>query len=78
MTPGVNLKFEAPGPGTWVLDTQHYPTPMTRFIAEIIPQTIARGQSETVDRYGGFTVATMIPINGFLFVLRFLVNTIHV
>ncbi len=75
MTPSVDLKFEAPGVGTWVLDTQHYPTPMTRFIAEIIPQTIARGQSATVARYGQLMVATMIPINGFHYARRHMVGT---
>lgn len=75
MMPGVDLKFEAPGVGTWVLDTQHYPTPMTRFIAEIIPQTIARGQSETVARYGQLMVAKMIPINGFHYARRHMVGT---
>ena len=65
MTPSMDLKFEAPGPGTWVLDTQHFPTPLTRFMSEIMSPTISMAGSDTMARYGSFVVRTGVAINGF-------------
>ncbi len=65
MTPSVDLKFEAPGPGTWMLDTQHNPKPMTRFAAENKPRIIGETMIETWARYGLLIMRTSIAVNGF-------------
>ena len=46
MAPRADLKFEAPGPGSWILDNTHFPMPMTRFIAEILPPTFGTAMTE--------------------------------
>ncbi len=75
MTPGVELKFEAPGPGTWVLDTQHFPTPVTRFIGEIMPSTIADTWRETAARDGGLGLRTGTTVHGFMYARTHMVGT---
>ena len=31
------LRFDPPGPGSWVLDPVHFPRPVTRYFAETHP-----------------------------------------
>ncbi len=46
------LTFEAPGPGTWLLDSVHMPRPFTRFQAAIHPPALYAGFNEGLKRYG--------------------------
>jgi pyruvate,water dikinase len=48
--PGV--RFDPPGPGSWVLDATHFTRPVTRFVAELVPDALARGFGESLKRYG--------------------------
>lgn len=46
------LTFEAPGPGSWLLDNVHVSRPWSRFQAEIHPPSVAEGFRECSRRYG--------------------------
>lgn len=46
------LTFDPPGPGAWTLDATHFTRPVTRFVAEIVPDAFARGFGEGLKRYG--------------------------
>ena len=46
------MVFEAPGPGTWLLDAVHMPRPFSRFQAEIHPPNLAIGFRDSFRRYG--------------------------
>lgn len=46
------LTFEAPGPGSWLLDAVHAPRPFSRFQSEIHPPNLAEGFRSTGRRYG--------------------------
>jgi len=44
--------FEPPGPGSWTLDTAHFPKPATRFSIELFPQAARLGFTQATARYG--------------------------
>lgn len=44
--------YEAPGPGTWLLDAVHMPRPFTRFQQALHPAGIDAGFRESMARYG--------------------------
>ena len=46
------LRFDAPGPGSWTLDVVHFPRPLTRYWAEVHPEPFMRGFSEFTRFYG--------------------------
>ncbi|MDQ3972909.1 MAG: hypothetical protein M3276_00935, partial [Actinomycetota bacterium] len=46
------LSFQPPGPGSWTLDTAHFPRPATRFVIEVFPEPARRGFKEATARYG--------------------------
>jgi phosphohistidine swiveling domain-containing protein len=46
------LRFEAPGPGTWLLDPVHFPRPVTRYWEETHPEPFARGTHDFAVYYG--------------------------
>jgi rifampicin phosphotransferase len=46
------LKFEPPGPGSWLLDYVHWTRPVTWFFAEVFPEQFVRGFRESLRRYG--------------------------
>jgi rifampicin phosphotransferase len=46
------LRFDTPGPGSWILDNVHVPRPWSRFQAEIHPPNLAEGFRESARRYG--------------------------
>ena len=52
MSAQAGLRFDPPGPGSWVLDATHFIRPVTRFVAEIFPGQFARGFGEGLKRYG--------------------------
>ena len=65
MTLNTNLEFEPPGIGSWTLDNQHYPTPMSQFKQEF-GLTFARASvNRTFARYGILTVVTGSTVHGF-------------
>ena len=49
---GLELSFEAPGPGPWNLDPVHFPRPVTRYWAEMHPPAFVRGTREFTAFYG--------------------------
>ena len=67
------LRFDAPGPGTWTVDAVHFPRPVTRYFAEFHPAPFKRGFQELTRFYGmpiggleyhyihGFAYSTMMP-----------------
>jgi len=49
---GSSPSFEPPGPGTWTLDTAHFPQPASRFARELFGEPARRGFQEATARYG--------------------------
>lgn len=43
---------EPPGPGSWTLDTAHFPRPATCFAIELFPEPARQGFKEATARYG--------------------------
>jgi rifampicin phosphotransferase len=72
--PASQPRFEAPGPGTWMIDAVHHPRPVTRYWAEMHPEPFERGFREFTRFYGmlldcrltayveGFAYGSMRPI----------------
>jgi pyruvate,water dikinase len=46
------LRFEAPGPGSWGLDPVHFPRPVTRYWSETHPEAFWRGTHDFSVYYG--------------------------
>ena len=44
--------FEAPGPGTWELDTTHYSKPLSAYTSSITGNAFVRGFKEGTERFG--------------------------
>ena len=60
------LRFEAPGPGSWILDALHFPRPVTRYWAETQPAPFRRGFNEFARYYGAmFDGREVSYVNGF-------------
>ncbi len=69
------LRFEAPGPGSWELETVHFPRPMTRYWTETHPEAFKRGVRDFTRFYGmlidtlemqyvnGFAYKTVLPVS---------------
>ena len=47
-----DLRFDPPGPGTWLLDNVHWPRPATRYYTELHPENFQRGVREFLAHYG--------------------------
>ncbi len=60
-----DLTFEAPGPGTWMLDNQHIAVPMTRFLAGHYDAVVAAGITSSLAGWGEFVQMERATINGF-------------
>lgn len=62
------VKFEAPGPGSWELETAHTHRPGSRYSTELFIEGLKAGFSEGAARYG-LMIETMRPvsIHGFLY-----------
>lgn len=68
------LRYEAPGPGSWELDPVHFPRPATRYWAETQPDALKRGVQDFTRFYGllidtldyryvnGFAYRSLIPV----------------
>jgi pyruvate,water dikinase len=65
---GGELRFDAPGPGSWTLDAVHFPRPATRYWQETHPEPFRRGFSEFT-RYYGMLIGTLDYqyVNGFVY-----------
>ena len=60
------LRFEAPGPGSYALDPVHFPRPVTRYWTEVHPAAFARGTAEFARYYGMLMSGlSMSYVNGF-------------
>ncbi len=46
------LRFDPPGPGSWMLEVTHFTRPVTRFVAEIFPEPFRRAYRDGTRRYG--------------------------
>ena len=46
------LRFEAPGPGSWELEAVHFPRPATRYWTEVHPEAMQRGVRDFTSFYG--------------------------
>src|SRR5436190_10009278 len=49
---GGELRFDAPGPGSWTLDSVHFPRPLTRYWQETHREPFMRGFTEMTRFYG--------------------------
>ena len=58
-------KFEAPGPGTWMLDNQHDPQPMSRFKLPLRVEWQRPALEKNVARYGALNAKTFFSLGGF-------------
>jgi pyruvate,water dikinase len=63
-----DLQFEPPGPGSWTLDSVHFPRPATRYWQEMHPEPFKRGFSEFT-RFYGMLIGTLDYryVNGFVY-----------
>jgi len=62
------LQFEPPGPGSWHLDSVHFPRPVTRYWAEMHPEPFRRGTQEFMAFYGTpLDGMEMQYVNGFAY-----------
>ena len=63
-----DLRFEAPGPGSWEIDTVHFPRPVSPYWAEMHPEPFKRGFAEFTRYYGMlFKGLEYRYINGFAY-----------
>jgi phosphohistidine swiveling domain-containing protein len=62
------LRFEPPGPGSWALETVHFPRPVTRYWTETHPEAFKRGFRDFT-RFYGMLLDTMeyAYVNGFAY-----------
>ncbi|HEU5182602.1 MAG TPA: PEP-utilizing enzyme [Candidatus Polarisedimenticolia bacterium] len=61
-----DLRFDPPGPGTWELETVHFPRPATRYWMEVHPEPFKRGTHEFAENYGLLIDGLeMAYVNGF-------------
>ena len=65
-----DLNFQATGPGTWRLDSQHFPIPLTRFAAEILLDAFTSEWAQCEPHYPLFGTTTFAAANGFICLRR--------
>src|SRR5574341_686103 len=46
------LRFDPPGPGSWVQDPVHFPRPLTRYWQEMHPPAFKKGTNDFARFYG--------------------------
>src|SRR3954451_9179167 len=65
---GAELRFDAPGPGSWTIDAVHFPRPATLYWQEMHPEPFVRGFSEFT-RFYGMLIGTLEYryVNGFVY-----------
>ena len=63
-----HMSFEAPGPGSWELETTHTQRPVTHVFAQVLTQGMRRGFTESTARYGlMLDHLRMVPLQGFIY-----------
>src|SRR5947208_5123130 len=67
-----DLRFDAPGPGSWTLDAVHFPRPATLYWQEMHPEPFVRGFSEFMRFYG-----TLIGHLEYRYVNGFVYSSMH-
>ena len=67
MTTREKLIFEAPGPGTWRLDNQHNPNPVSLFKRPLGIESSRASMNMTRARYGGLSSSYLVMIHGFAY-----------
>ena len=68
---GSELRFEAPGPGSWALDAVNFPRPVTRYWEETQPAAVRRGSQELARYYGILSDGLRMEyVNGFAYQTR--------
>jgi pyruvate,water dikinase len=62
------LRFEPPGPGSWEIESVHFPRPVTRYWTETHPEAFKRGVRDFT-RFYGMLIDTLdyAYINGFAY-----------
>ena len=62
------LRFEAPGPGSWEIASVHFPRPVTRYWTQTHPEAFQRGVRDFTSFYG-MLIDTLdyVYINGFAY-----------
>ena len=62
------LRFEAPGPGSWEQDPVHFPRPVTRYFTETHPAAFKQGTNDFARYYGMLIDGLQIGyVNGFAY-----------
>jgi rifampicin phosphotransferase len=63
------LRFEAPGPGSWIFDAEHCERPHSRWVSSVLPPIYTAGFREGMARYGVMidTIECRM-VNGFTFI----------
>jgi phosphohistidine swiveling domain-containing protein len=62
------LTFEPPGPGSWDLDTLHFPRPVTAYWAEMQPEPFGLGYADMTAYYGApIQTRRTAYVNGFCY-----------
>jgi phosphohistidine swiveling domain-containing protein len=62
------LRFEPPGPGSWVQDPVHFPRPMTRYWQEMHPPAFKKGTNDFARFYGLLIDGLQMSyVNGFAY-----------
>jgi phosphohistidine swiveling domain-containing protein len=60
--------FDPPRPGVWFLDPTHFTRPVTRWHAELFPEQMIAGFSESLRRYGSLLAYLDLAfVNGFFY-----------
>lgn len=60
--------FEPPGPGSWDLDSLHFPRPVTAYWAEVHPEPFSLGYGDMTAFYGApFGTRVTAYVNGFCY-----------
>jgi phosphohistidine swiveling domain-containing protein len=68
MTVVAEQTFAPPRPGVWFLDPTHFTRPVTRFHAELFPEQMIAGFSESLRRYGSLLECLDLAfVNGFFY-----------
>lgn len=63
--------FEKPAPGTWLLDSSHFPRPFSYWMQEVYPPAMTEGTKRSYAHYGALLDGLQVqPVNGFLYLSR--------
>ena len=60
-----HLTFDPPGPGTWQLNANHFPNPVSRYFQNEFAESIQAGLAEATALYGLLITPKSAFVNGF-------------